>query len=336
MKRLLVVVVLLSVCTFSFAQDVATARENARKFMQTGDFDNAILVLNTAYASNKSNIELQKDLAMAYYYKKDNPKALEYVKILLARPDVDVQSYQVAGNVYKALQDGKEGEKMYKEALKKFPDNGPLLSEYGEFLDMTGKSKEAIALWEKGIKEAPSFSGNYYNASIYYFKQPEDKIWAIIYGEIYANMESLNPKSNQIKKMVLDAYKQKLFTGNNLSTEAGNTKNGFTKAVLETFAKQAGISGQGLTPETLAMIRTRFILDWNNSYEKKYPFRLFEYHTQLMKDGLFDSYNQWMFGPVSDMPAFENWVGSHKADYDKFTDFHKARIFKVPKGQFYK
>ena len=50
------------------------------------------------------------------------------------------------------------------------------------------KSYEAIKMWEKGIEVAPSFSKNYFNASKYYYFST-DKVWSIIYGEIFLNME---------------------------------------------------------------------------------------------------------------------------------------------------
>lgn len=336
MKKIFVTTLLLSIYTIVCAQsEVALELTRARKFMQTGDLDNAILVLTKARDAHKENPDIQKDLALAFYYKKDYTKALETIKAVIASPDCDPMAYQVAGNIYKAQENYKEAERNYKEALKDFPKSGPLYNDYGELLDILKNPKGAIDLWLKGIQAAPSYGGNYYNAAVYYYKQPEDKIWAIIYGEIYANMESLSPKSNSIKKMVLDAYKQKLFMSQNLSNDAANQKNEFAKAVLSTFAKQSGISAQGITPESLAMIRTRFILDWNTSYAEKFPFKLFDYHQQLMKDGLFDAYNQWMFGPVNNQSAFEKWVDAHKEEYDKFTDFHTSRIFKMPAGQVY-
>lgn len=336
MKKIITSFLLLALCSFSFAQDdVESMRANARKFMQSGDMDNALLVLNKAYEANKNNTDVQKDLVLAHFYKQDYTKAVEFLKPLLEMPDVDVQTYQLAGNLYKATNKPKDAEKNYKEALKKFPNSGPLYSEYGELLQQLKNPSGAMEQWQKGMQVAPSFAGNYYNAAMYYFNQPDDKIWAIIYGEIYANMESLSPRATTMKKLVLDAYKQKLFASSDLKKEAIHIKNPFVKAVVETFAKQAGITGQGLSPETLAMIRTRFVLDWNNSYAKQFPFRLFEYHQQLMKDGLFDSYNQWMFGPVDNKGAFENWVSLHQQDYDKFTEFHTSRIFKMPEGQLY-
>ena len=145
--------------------------------MQQGDFDNAILVLNRALTSRPINRELQKDLVLAYYYKRDYAKALEGAKALIDRDDADVVSYQLAGNVYKALEEVKEAEKMYKRALKKFPNSGALYSEYGELLWAT-KDYSAIEQWEKGIKIDPSFAGNYYNAALYYY-YTKDKVWGL-------------------------------------------------------------------------------------------------------------------------------------------------------------
>ncbi len=336
MKKIITTGLFLSIMAASYAQnDVAAEQQKARKFMQSGDLDNAVLVLTKAIETDQENAELLKDLAWAYYYKQQYPKALEAIKNVLDSPDCDPAAYQLAGNIYKAQQNFKEAEKNYKAGLKDFPNSGSLYNDYGELLEILKNPTGAIQQWQKGMQVAPSYGANYYNAAVYYYKQQDDKIWSIIYGEIYANMESRNPKSNKIKQMVLDAYKQKLFMSSNLKDEAEKQKNPFAKAVLETFAKQSGISAQGITPESLAMIRTRFVLDWATSYAEEFPFRLFNYHQQLMKDGLFDSYNQWMFGPVAHQADFEKWVSTNKEAYDKFTEFHTSRVFKIPTGQVY-
>lgn len=325
----------LFLCNFVFAQDdLNTIRENARKSMISGDIATAINTLSKASEQNNSNAELKKDLALAYYYNKDYKKAISLIEPVMNGDDGDVTAYQLGGMIYKAMQDMKSAEKTYQQALKDFPRSGPLYSEYGEVLENLQRPKEAIAVWEKGMQVAPSYSGNYYNAAIYYYKSPVDKIFAIIYGEIYANMESMNPKALTIKKMVLDTYKY-LFAGTTLQSAIKDTKNDFVRAVLETYSKQNVAANQTLTPEILAMIRTRFILDWNAANTAKFPFKLFDYHTQLMKDGLYDSYNQWMFGPADNEDAFKNWANLHKADYDRFTEYHTSRIFKMPPGQAY-
>lgn len=309
-----------------------TAQETARTFMRSGDFDNAILVLNRALQSEPKNLELQKELIMAYYYKRDYVKALEGVKVIMEYDSLDVVSYQIAGNVYKALEEVKLADKMYKKALKQYPKSGALYSEYGELLTAT-QNKDAIKYWEKGIQEDPSFAGNYYNAALYY-SNAGDKVWPLVYGEIFVNMESLTERATAMKGLLLENYK-KLFANAEIVKEGDKLKNDFSKAFLQTMDKQSPMANHGITTETLTMIRTRFILEWYKTYGTKFPFRLFDYQQQLIREGMFEAYNQWLFGTVENLPAYENWTKTHSEAYNKFTSFQKGRIFKMPAGQYY-
>ncbi|MGN6400075.1 MAG: tetratricopeptide repeat protein [Flavisolibacter sp.] len=316
---------------FAQAQEAAP-QETARNFMRSGDWDNAILVLNRALQQDPKNLDLQKDLAMSYYYKRDYTRALEQIKPMLDRDDADEVVFQIGGNVYKALEEVKEADKMYKKALKKFPNSGPLYSEYGELL-WEKKDYNAIDLWEKGIELAPSYAGNYYNAALYYY-YTKDKIWTVIYGEIFVNMEYLTDRATEMKKLLLKAYKEKLFS--DVGSAKEQTKNSpFANAVLQTFNKQASLLNKGVSTETLNMIRTRFILDWYKDYAAKFPFRLFDYQQQLINDGMFEAYNQWFFGTVQNLPEFDKWTKTNNDAYTKFTTFQKGRVFKMPKGQYY-
>ncbi|MGZ3845568.1 MAG: tetratricopeptide repeat protein [Flavisolibacter sp.] len=328
MKKILFSLLGVSICMVALAQD--TPLETARTFMRNGDFDNAILVLNNALKQDANNIDMKKDLVLAYTYKRDFSKALELVKPMLEDENADEQTYQVAGNVYRALALYKDGEKMYKKALKKFPNSGPLYSEYGELLWDT-KNYTAIEEWEKGIEVSPSYAGNYYNAASYYYFA-KNKVWTLIYGEIFVNMESLTERSTEVKRMLLDTYKQKLFT----DVDKNDKKQGeFEKAVAATYDKQSSLTAKGITIESLNMIRTRFILDWFASYASKFPFKLFDYQQQLIREGMFEAYDEWLFGPVDNLAAFDQWAKTNSESYVKFTTFQKGRIFKMPQGQHY-
>lgn len=333
MKSFFSVLIFLStLTTAAFAQE-QNPQETARSFMRTGDFDNAILVLNRALQADKNNLELQKDLVLSYYFKRDYAKALDAVKPLLDRDDADVQTYQIGGNVYKALEEAKEADKLYKKGLKKFPKSGPLYSEYGEFLWAT-KNYDAIDQWEKGIEVDPSFSGNYYNAARYYF-YTKDKVWSLIYGEIFVNMESLTERGAAMKTMLLDGYKEKLFADADMTKDQNSLKSPFAKAFLQTMNKQSSLANRGVTTESLMAIRTRFILDWYATNAAKYPFKLFDYQQQLIREGMFEAYNQWLFGTVENLPAYDNWTKTHADAYSNFTNFQKNRVFKMPQGQYY-
>jgi len=307
--------------------------ETGRTFMRQGDFDNAILVLTRALQADPKNSEIRKDLVMSHFLKRDYAKAKDQLEPLLDGDDADEVAYQIAGNIYKALEDVKNAEKLYKKALKKYPNSGALRSEYGELL-WANKDYSAIEEWEKGIKQDPSYSGNYYNAALYYF-YTKDKVWALVYGEIFVNMESLTERAAAMKQILYKAYKEKLFVDLGASKDDDKNKSEFAKSFLDVMNKQSSIVNRGITTETLTMIRSRFILDWYAKYANKFPFRLFDYQRQLMQEGMFEAYNQWLFGTVENLSAYDNWTKTHNEAYSNFTIFQKGRIFKVPTGQYY-
>lgn len=335
MKRL---ILLFLVSTFSLLavaqpEDAKKLHETAKSFMRTGDFDNAIIVLTRALEQDKRNLEMQKDLVMTYYLKRDYAKARDGVEALLDRDDADVVTYQIAGNVYKALEEVKEADRMYKKGLKKFPKSGPLYSEYGELL-WAAKDFSAINQWEEGIRVDPAFSGNYYNAANYYF-HTKDKLWSLIYGEIFINMESMGERGAAMKQQLLQGYKEKLFAEADLMKGEENNKSEFAKKVLEALNKQSSLVSKGINIEVLTMIRTRFILDWFNTWGSRFPFRLFDYHRQLLSEGMFEAYNQWLFGPVENLAAYDNWTKTHPEEYNNFAAFQKTRVFRMPINQYY-
>ena len=332
MKRIFLLLFFASIVVSGFAQaQEASAQQTARDYMRSGDWDNAVLVLNRALQQEPRNLDYQKDLAMTYFYKRDYARALEQVKPMLDRDDADVPVYQIAGNVYKAMEMVKDADKMYRKALKKFPNSGPLYSEYGELL-WSSKDYDAIKLWEKGIEAAPSFAGNYYNAAVYYY-YTKDKIWTILYGEIFVNMEYLTERATEMKKLLLSAYKEKLFNGS--SNDNNKKQTDFEKAVLQTYNRAGAAVNQGMNIGSLTMLRTRFILDWFKTNAAKYPFRLFDYQQQLIREGMFEAYNQWLFGTVDNLPAFDQWTKTNAEVYEKFVNFQKGRVFKMPAGQHY-
>ncbi|RYZ22612.1 MAG: tetratricopeptide repeat protein [Chitinophagaceae bacterium] len=331
MKRLFSVFVAVTIAFSGHAQD--NPQETGRTFMRTGDFDNAILVFTRALQNDKDNYSLQKDLAMSLYYKRDYAKALDMIDRLLDHSEVDVQAYQLAGNVYKALERPKDAEKTYRSGLKKFPKSGALYSEYGELL-WAKKDFSAIGQWERGIREDPAFAGNYYNAALYYY-YTKDKVWPLIYGEIFVNMESLSERGTAMRGLLFSAYKEKLFADADILKDQGKKLSPFGKAFLESMDKQASLVSRGVNVDVLTMIRTRFILDWSKTYGAKFPFRLFDFQQQLLREGMFEAYNQWLFGADANLPVFESWTRTHPADWEKFSNFQKGRIFRMPAGQYY-
>src|SRR5579863_189588 len=331
MKKLLFLIGLFLSLNDCFAQPVDSLHRIARQFMRTGDYPNAIIVLTNALKKDPSNIELEKDLTFSYYLQRNYSAAIESGRKLIERNDADEQCYQILGMAYKAIDEKKQADKMYKQGIKKFPSSGELYNEYGEML-WVEKDAEAIKFWEKGIEVDPNYSSNYYNASRFYY-YTYDKVWSLIYGEIFINMESYSKRTPEIKSLLVDGYK-KLFT--DLKSPKSVSKNPFENAFLAVMTDQSPSVALGVTPESLNILRSKFILEWFVKYADKYPFRLFEYQRQLLKEGLFDAYDQWAFGAASGLAAFQMWTAQHTDDYNRFIYFQKGRVFKIPAGQNYR
>jgi tetratricopeptide (TPR) repeat protein len=331
MKKIFLILIAVCCQTLLFAQDAKQLHDNAREFMHKGDYANAILILNRAQVIQPNNIEITKDLGLNYYYMKDYNKCVEVLKPTFERNDVDDQCFQIAGDAYWALEDAEGAEDMYRKGIKKLPNSGPLYNELGKVL-WTRSDFTAIKEWEKGIENDPGFAGNYYNASKYYYFT-KDKVWSLLYGEIFINIDPKSIYTPEIKNILLEGYK-KLFADADLEKN-NKDKSSFATAYLKTMNKQSSLVTSGINTETLTMIRTRFILEWDASYAPKYPYKLFQLQKQYIQEGLFDAYNQWVFATAENLPAYQTWTNTHSKEYNALNRFLQDRMFKVPGGQYY-
>jgi lipopolysaccharide biosynthesis regulator YciM len=339
-KYFLFFLLTLCIAITSIAQPEQTAKElyeTAKTFMRQGDYDNAVLVIKRALEKEPTNFDMLKDLSFLYFLKRDYGKALETCKPLLDRTDVDVPAFQIMGMTYKAIAEYKECRKLYKKALTKFPTSGVIYNEYGELLAMDKELNNAIVQWEKGIEVDANYSSNYYNAVKFYSQNPNpDLFWIAFHGENFVNLESYTARTAEVKKIVLEAYK-KLYATSDL---ADNTKNKtiglFEKDVIAALNKSTSIASDGIGAENLMAIKTRFVLDWFETLSNKYPCRLFDHYKHMLKEGIFDAYNQWLYGSAANTAAYELWVKTHEKEAEAFKKFQNARIYKIPQGQYYK
>lgn len=319
------------------AQDVDKLLESARTFSRQGDFDNALLVLNKAAQMKPGDLAIQKELAYMYYRAGNYKEALPAVTSLTERSDADVQSFQIAANVYKGMGDPKECDKLYKKGLAKFPNSGALYFEYGELMLTQQQSTQAIKLWEKGIDVDPAYPGNYYHAGKFYYYTGTNPALSLVYCEIFLNMESYTVRTAEIKNVLLDAYKKFFLQKQDAPASTGkkNKTTGFQQAVADIMMEQQDLASMGITAESLTMIRTRFLLTWQERMAAKYPHKLFDHLQFLLREGMFEAYNQWVFGPVANITVYQQWANANAKKVSDFSYYQKNRVFKMPAGQNY-
>jgi tetratricopeptide (TPR) repeat protein len=338
MKRLLVCIFSLLSVYLSFAQDHRNAGQlyaTAKEVMRQGDYENAAQLLDSALKLEPGNLAMLQDLSFVNYLEKDYAKSIEISKTLIERPDADEQTFQLLGMSYKAIAEYKDCDKLYRNALKRFPHSGVLYNEMGELLALNHNIDGAIIQWEKGIEVSPDYSSNYFNAANYYAKN-NNLFRELIYGEIFLNLESYSTRSADMKGLLLEGY-QKLYSGAGITGHLNGKKGpDFEQLFFETLSKSSNIALDGITPENLTAIRTRFILDWFGTHkEVKLPFYLFSHLRYLLREGLFEAYNQWIFGAANSPSAYEVWIDTHDKQAAAFKQFQQSRVFKLPAGQYY-
>ena len=105
----------------AIAQDAKELYSTASSFIRSGDYSNAVLVLNQALQLEPDNFEYKKQLGFTYYLKGDLNKAKSVIEPLLGSKEADVQVYQIAGNIYVGREEWKTAQRMYERGLKNSP-----------------------------------------------------------------------------------------------------------------------------------------------------------------------------------------------------------------------
>ena len=313
---------------------VKQLQENATQLLQQGDYSNAVTLLLKARQQAPFNMELLTNLSFAYFLQRDFSNAIETGKIAIELNDADQKAFQVLGLSYKAIASYKEANKMYKAALKKFPNGGVIYNEYGENLALEKNLKEAIVQWEKGIQLDPNYSGNYINAVKYYIDQ--QNWWRIIlYGETYVNLDSYSSKTMEVKNHLLTAYKNLLQPSTSQQLQKDRSFSNFENATLATWQSILQNQGADFTIDGLSLSKKAFLLKWDTINKSQYPFRLFDHWKQLDNEGILTAYHQWIFGEVINTNEYLKWQVDHAKEFVLYQQFQQSRVFKIPTRQYY-
>jgi tetratricopeptide (TPR) repeat protein len=332
MKLFLLIFGLFSNIVFLQAQtEVEALRKAAQSKVAQNKFEEAFQILESALLLSPDNVDVIKDQMFYAYLNRDYAKAIDLGKNLISKPGSDAQSFQILGMCYIAIADSKEGDKLYRAALKKFPQSGILYAEYGHLLFNNQDILNAVKQWEKGIELDPSHSSNYYYLTKHY-AQTGNIIWGLIYGETFINIESLTKRTAEIKVLVNSGYRKVLENKGLLSSlKAGGVP--FELAFSKSLSAAATDFEGDITMDAITAFRARFVYHWNNN-ASNFPTRLFEWQTQLIQDGMFNAYNRWIFQKTDDQD-YQNWISFNTTEYENYTAFQQNVLFKVPAGQYY-
>lgn len=322
----------------------------AMKLMDEGEIDRSIELLNQSKdLFNKWLYDYEIGLAM--YMKEDYAGAEKIFKKVVRRDGTDPLQYKMLGNSYSVQGDRKKARKTYHKGLKKFPDAGSLYLELGVVERAENNHNEALLYWEKGIEVDPYHASNYYWAAKY-FSATSEQVWALLYGEIFLNLEFNTARTQEISALLYDVYNDvyeaETDTSGSFSlTEAGHQIN-ITIDQLEEATKSPEMlekllklpfegayslamapgalhyTSTGINLEGLHNLRTAFIDFWifqDTNKQDDYPFVLFPFHAQMMEQGLFVYYNYFLMRE-GNKEEFEAFFEKNEIGFSRFFEWY--------------
>src|SRR5690606_30244878 len=96
---------------------------------------------------------------------------------------------------------------------------------------------------------------------------------------------------------------------NNALMQNNQRKITFEDAFVHSINANISTVADGFNVDNLSMLRSRFLIYWNNNFEQRFPQSIFSYQSRLMKAGYYPAYNQWLFGAAESSQAFSSWLG---------------------------
>ncbi len=309
--------------------EVETLFQSAQSALAAGNFGPAIASFQQAIALAPDKPILYRDLANAYLLSGNYRRAENTITPLIENDRADAQAYAIAASVQTALHEDKKARKLLDKGLEKYPASGFLFHEKGKYYEQQHDLPEALKTWIAGIAADPGYHVNYYEAARAYM-QTDQPVWAILYAEIFINLERYTPRSGETRKLLLVAYKRLYGTPDAESVPCFGKASkaapaNFKEAVEQTFLHLAPVLSDGFSTENLTMLRTRFSIEWSARYVVRYPFSLFNYWDDLLRAGHFDAYNQWVFGRAENEAQYNAWIKFHPEAlpaYEKYAGTH--------------
>jgi tetratricopeptide (TPR) repeat protein len=314
--------------------EVEQMYNEAREQNARGNLRQAITLYQQALQIAPGIMVLYRELGKAYSLAGANEEAQKTLEPIIKSGDADEQTFQALGTSYYASGSYRKAKSTFEAGVERYPHSGIIYNAWGKMYEEDKQEEEGLKTYIKGIEADPGYHLNYYDAAQAYMTTNKP-VWAIMYGEMFINMEQQTTRSQETRTMLIRAY-NRLFNaiareetpryGKKQDATASST-NGFEEAVYSIYIKLTPVVADGMTTENLTMLRTRFLMDWYLQYAQKYPFTLFQRQDELIRDGYFDIYNQWLFGKAENAAQYDAWNKFHPDAMPDMEEWLKANKF---------
>jgi tetratricopeptide (TPR) repeat protein len=332
--------------SYSQTQAIEYAKQGMNLFDE-GKYADAIEKYKKGKLLEPTNSLFSYEISLSYFMLKNYPLSISTLDSVMKRPDVNDQFYQLLGDAYDMTGQPDSAIKILKTGMKKFSKAANLSMEAGVVEFSRKNYAAAHDYWINGINMNPAFAENYYHLANFY-SDSSNRIPAILYAEIYLNLQRNKAQAAEVNKLICKLYNQSIMmmadssvtlhlTDRNTGqfNNADSVKN-FCEAVNNTYyITGTKLKGKKLKAgiEAVISVRETFIKTWfEQKYNMKYPFSLFEFEKQLLDAGHFGSYSQWVMMKCN-ATEFQAWHKEHSKQYADFVEWYKKHPLNIQNSQ---
>lgn len=346
-------------CLFAGTNSVAAQDDpviqKIRKAVEMMDntlIDESIGLLNEVLEESPDHYTARYELGYAYNLKGDYREAIRLLEQLKKHPQADALLYQLLGNCYDDLGETKKAVKTYRAGLKRFPGAGNLYLELGTVSYNKKDYNQAFAYYETGIREDPAFPSNYYRAALMAFNSTE-KIWGMLYGELFMNLERGSKRTEEMSRLLYDCYRENIRIQPATGTDT-------VRSISISFAKENRLTFDGKKPvvsfsqlyemltgvafppdaaavdiASLSRMRSWFLdLYFQKKHQESYPNILYEYQQKVKDAGHSEAYSYWVLSQGDD-EGFATWYDSHREAWENFIRWYQDNPIRLDKEHFF-
>lgn len=309
--------------------EVEQMHRHALEYMAMKNYKDAITTFKQLLTFTPDKILVITELGNCYYLTGDYIGTIEILKPIITKKEVTEQVYQLLAASYTAQKHYKDAKKIISKGLRDFPKSGLLFYQEGCTYKVDKDNTEALAAWREGIRLAPDYALNYREAAIIFLDtdiNTESVLWGLLDGETYLDLKHDTTNDDTLKLMIYAGWKTFF---DNLSDDHSTNNTPFDQAVKDIYKQLTPVVSDGVTTENLTMVRTRFLMEWFRKHNEDFSyFGLFKFHDELLRNGWFDIYNEWLFGYAEDKAQYQAWMQFHEGDMAKFEEWKKKSEFK--------
>ena len=240
MKKMLFLLILAGLALQAAAQDFTPDEEDrirqAYEYADSGQEDEAIAIYDELLKVYPKSSFLLYEKAYSLYAKREYAKAYNTLKPALKAADAFDRMFALAGNSLDNQGKGKQALKVYEDGLKRFPESGALYLERGTLLVNAGEVTDGVMSFLEGIRVEPGFPSNYYRAA-QILCDSNEPVMGLICAEMHNLLDPESPRSKELSKALYDTYNA------NVRLDEGDT-------LRTTFTTKREI---GFSPETMQL-----------------------------------------------------------------------------------